>query len=438
MLRAIVLCLAVGLQSFASAAAQDRETKVRDDRDRLNDSDVWVYNDFDRGVAEAKRTGKPLFVVFRCIPCEACSEFDKALLEDENEVRDLFDKFVCVRVVQGNGLDLALFQFDYDQSFHAMFLSADKTIYGRFGTRSARKEHEDMTMRGLRQTMLAALELHKGYPDNKTTLAGKQGQPVEYPVPEAMPDLKGKYGAKLDYGGKVVQSCIHCHQIRDSERTAYREANEPMPAEVLYPYPLPDAIGLRMNPDEAATIAEVAADSTAAKAGLKAGDRIASLAGQPLISTADLQWVLHRAPRSGRIAAEVTRGGKVTPIALQLPSGWRERSDIAWRPTTWHLRGIATGGLVLEDLRDDARKERGLSNDSLALRVKHVGQYGHHAAAKNAGFQQHDIITAIGDLKDRQTESEFLAYALKHRAGDKLPAKVLRGGKTVELKLPIQ
>lgn len=444
MLRATILALAVGSLLLASAAGQDRETKVRDDRDKLKDSDVWVYNDFDRGVAEAKRTGKPLFVVFRCIPCEACSEFDKALLEDESDVRDLFDKFVCVRVVQGNGLDLALFQFDYDQSFHAMFLSADKTIYGRFGTRSARKEHEDMTMQGLRQTMLAALELHKDYPRNKFELAGKQGKPVDYPVPEAMPDLKGKYGAKLDYGGKVVQSCIHCHQIRDSQRTAYRTANEPMPVEVLYPYPLPETIGLRMDPNEAATIAEVAEGSIAAKAGLKKGHRIMKLDGQPVISTADLQWVLHNAPASGEIVVQVTspretgRAPLTDEMRLKLPEGWRGRTDISWRPTTWHLRGIATGGLVLEDLTDDARKERGLSRDSLALRVKHVGQYGHHAAAKNAGFQQNDIITAIGDLKDRRTESEFLAYALKHRAGDKLPAKVLRGGKTVELKLPIQ
>jgi serine protease Do len=444
MLRSSLVAVLIAVSASPWAVAQDRETKVRSDRDRLKDSDLWVYNDFERGVAEAKESGKPLFVVFRCIPCEACSEFDKALLEDETEVRDLFDKFVCVRVVQGNGLDLSLFQFDYDQSFHAMFLNADKTIYGRYGTRSARPEHEDMTIKGLRQAMLAALELHKDYPNNKAALAGKQSQKAKYSVPEEMPDLKGKYGAKLDYAGAVVKSCIHCHQIRDSELTSFRTANKPIPAEVLYPYPLPEAIGLRMNPNTAGQIAEVIEGSIADKAGLKKGAHIIYIADwQPVISTADVQWALHNAPASGEFQvgySDQPPGANTIAykVTFTLPAGWRERSDISFRPTTWHLRGIATGGLVLEDLSDEARKERGLASDKLALRVKHVGQYGHHAAAKNAGFQKDDVITSIDGKSNRMTESQFLAVALKHPAGAKLAANVLRGGKTVDLKLPIQ
>ncbi|MEX2187215.1 MAG: Trx7/PDZ domain-containing (seleno)protein [Pirellulales bacterium] len=445
MFRYTALVTIVALATASAAQAQDRDTKVRNDRDQLKDSDVWVYNDFDRGVAEAKRTGKPLMVVLRCIPCEACSEFDKALLADVTVVRDLFDKFVCVRVVQGNSLDLSLFQFDYDQSFHIMFFNADKTIYGRYGTRSARPEREDMTMKGLRQAMLAVLDLHKNYPDNKARLAGKQSKKTEFAVPEEMPELKGKYGAKLDYAGEVVRSCIHCHQIRDAQRSVYRQQNKPLPLEVLYPFPLPETIGLRMNPDAAAEIADVAEGSIAARAGLQEGDNITSLAGQPLLSTADLQWVLHNAPESGELVAVVTgkvrEGGRVPltdQTTLKLPQDWRERSDISWRVSTWHLRGLGTGGLVLEDLSDDVRRDRGIADDVLALRVKHVGLYGQHAAAKNAGFQKDDVITSVGELTGRLSEGQFLAHALTHRAGEKLPTKVLRGRKTVELKLPIQ
>ena len=46
------------------------------------------------------------------------------------------EQFVRVRVVQGNGMDLSLFQFDYDLTFAVFFMNADKTIYGRFGTRA--------------------------------------------------------------------------------------------------------------------------------------------------------------------------------------------------------------------------------------------------------------------------------------------------------------
>jgi serine protease Do len=435
--------LTLGLFTLATvltitAHAQDRKTKVQQDKEQLADSATWIYNDLDRGLAEAKRSNKPLAVVLRCIPCEACSEFDKHLLARDNEVRDLFDKFVCVRIVQANGLDLSLFQFDYDQSFHAMFLNADKTIYGRFGTRSARPENDDMTMKGLRQAMLAALELHKNYPANKAQLAGKQGRPVEISVPEELPGLKGKYTKKLDYEGKLVASCIHCHQIRDSERDTYRKANKTMPAEVLFPYPLPDVLGLSMDPNERAAVKSVAEGSIAAKAGLKPGDKITTLAGQPILAIADVQWVLHHAPSSGEIPAEIERDGRTQKTTMSLPSGWRQKSDISFRATTWELRRMATGGLVLEDVSDADRRKHGLADDVLALRVKHVGEYNEHAAAKQAGFKKNDIVIAAADRTARMTEGQFIAAALDNRRGTKLAVTVLRGDDRVELQLPMQ
>ncbi|MEX2141651.1 MAG: Trx7/PDZ domain-containing (seleno)protein [Pirellulales bacterium] len=421
-----------------TAQAQDRPTKVRQDREQLKNSEVWIYNDLEEGFKEARRTGKPLFVTLRCIPCEACSRFDKKLLDRQNEVRDLLDKFVCVRVVQGNGLDLSLFQFDYDQSFHAFFLNADKTVYGRFGTRSAREEEEDMTMLGLRQAMLGALELHAGYPANRERLIGKQGRPVEHRVPEELPTLKGKYTDKLNYEGAVVASCIHCHQIRDSERQVYRERNETFPEQVLFPYPLPDVLGLRMNPDERATIAKVEGDSIAASAGLKPGDRIESLDGQPLLSTADLQWVLQHAGSEARLSADIRRGDEKRSVTIDLPRGWRRESDISFRATTWDLRRMGSGGLLLADLGDEERKERQLPTDALALFVKHVGEYGAHATAKRAGFQKGDVIVAVDGQREHWTESQFLAHTLALRPGTRINATVLRDGREIELKLPMQ
>src|SRR5688500_14896400 len=165
----LVLVIVAGL--VQSVAAQDRKTKVLNDRDMFAKNEVWLYDDLDEGFAEAKKSKRPLLVVLRCVPCEACSQFDKQLLDEQEQMRDLLDQFVCVRVVKANGLDLSLFQFDYDQSFHAMFFNADRTIYGRFGTRSQKKEDDDMTMTGFRQAMKAVLTLHKGYPGNKQTLA---------------------------------------------------------------------------------------------------------------------------------------------------------------------------------------------------------------------------------------------------------------------------
>ena len=40
-------------------------------KDQLQDLEVkgdWIYNDLQAGLAEARKTGKPLLVVIRCVP----------------------------------------------------------------------------------------------------------------------------------------------------------------------------------------------------------------------------------------------------------------------------------------------------------------------------------------------------------------------------------
>src|SRR5207237_30501 len=78
-------------------------------------------------------------------------------------------------------------------------------------------------------------------------LAGKQPRPARFKTPDEFPSLRGKYQAKLDYEGKVVQSCMHCHQVRDAERRFFRDDRKPIPDEVLYPFPMPDAIALSID-----------------------------------------------------------------------------------------------------------------------------------------------------------------------------------------------
>ncbi|MBC8002358.1 MAG: thioredoxin family protein, partial [Opitutaceae bacterium] len=326
-LPALLLLTASPLTSPVAFAA-DAQSKVLEDIQRFAEPSRWIYNDLDRGLAEAKKTNKPLLVIFRCVPCVACSAFDKRVLEKENEIVDLLDLFVCVRIIHGNGMDLSLFQFDYDQSFHVFFLNPDKTIYGQFGTRSFRKEEEDMTMEGMRKAMLGALDLHSRFSEVKASLAAKRGPAQTVARPENYPNLQGKFDAKLSTEGNVARSCIHCHQIRESDRLTYRNSGQPMPDDVLYPYPLPDVLGMRFDPKERATLTAVEEGSIAGRAGLQPGDWLISLNGQPLLSIADVQWVLHTTGSSATLKAEVERDGKRQPKSLILPAGWR-RSDIS-------------------------------------------------------------------------------------------------------------
>src|SRR5262249_10912095 len=207
--RVVILGLTAVLALPGLAGAQSREDKVRADRKKFEGDALWIYNDIPRGFAEAKKTGKPMLVVLRCIPCHECVKLDDDLVNQDKRVRPLLDKFVCVRIISTNGLDLSLFQFDYDQSFAAFLLNVDGTIYGRFGTRSHRTSwSDDVSVEGLAKALQAGLQLHQNYPGNKASLAGKKGPAPEVPSPEQYPMLKDRYGPKLAVEGKVVPSCI--------------------------------------------------------------------------------------------------------------------------------------------------------------------------------------------------------------------------------------
>jgi S1-C subfamily serine protease len=158
-----------------------------------------------------------------------------------------------------------------------------------------------------------------------------------------------------------------------------------------------------------------------------------------ILSTADIQWVLHNTAESATLDVEVERDGKTTPLKLTLEKGWRKRDNISWRATSWELRRMVTGGLVLDDLSDSDRRSAGLSESALALRIKHVGQYGEHAAGKKAGFNKDDILVAVDGRSNRMTEGDLMAYLLNaKRAGDRVPMTVQRGRERIELNLPMQ
>ncbi len=424
---------------LSSANAQDRETKVRNDKKLLEANDFWIYNDLPKAERDAKRLKKPILVVFRCIPCEACHEFDEQVVEREPVIRELLDKFVCVRIPQANGLNLSRFQYDFDMSFAIAYLHHDGTLLGRFGTRTGRdNEKDDMHLLGFADSMQRVLKLSADFEQQRSALAGKAAKPSAIPVPEEFPMLKGKYTDKLNYEGKVVQSCIHCHQIRESQRMVYRTENKPVPDDLLYPWPGLSMLGLKMNPETASTITAVEADSIGAKARLQPGDRLASMQGQPLVSVADAQWVLQNAGASAAIPVEVERNGQIVKTTLELPDGWRRKADISWRATTWDLRRMAFGGMVLESITDDARKEQSIPADKMALLVKYVGQYGDHARAKQAGLLKDDIVISYDGIDAAHSESELLAHAMqkKHR-DDPVQIVVLRAGekKTFTVKL---
>ena len=415
--------------STAVLAAEGREEKVRGDRKRVEAQGFWIYNDLTKGLAQAGASGKPLAVALRCIPCEDCVKLDDDLVDQDPRLRPLLEKFVRVRLVSTNGLDLSLFQFDTDQSFAIFLLRADGTVYGRFGTRSDHKEWiDDVSIEGLAKALEGALALHESFPRDKAALSMKRGPAPTFARPELYPSLAAKYKSTIDEAGKIVPSCIHCHMIGEAERTYRLEKGGAISEQTLLPFPHPKAIGLILDPKERAKVLRVEPGSAAERAGLKSGDAIKELGRQPLLSIADVQWVLHHADAKGAsIDAVVERGTETLKLTLTLADGWRRRDDISWRASTWGLRRTALGGILLKPLADDDPARAKLPKKSIGLKIAHLGQNPPHDVAKRAGFRKDDIFLAFDGRTDLPRETDVLLYALSKRPiPKKLAVRVLR------------
>lgn len=109
----------------------------------------------------------------------------------------------------------------------------------------------------------------------------------------------------------------------------------------------------------------------------------------------------------------IVRGDSDQVATLELAEGWRRLDDISWRASSWGLRRMVTGGLVLVSLSGEERKTRELPAGGMALRIKHVGQCGAHAAGKNAGFQTDDVLVSYDGRTDLMTVRTSSGMALR-------------------------
>ncbi len=418
--------------------AQTRQQKVLGDKLKFEANGLWFYNDIEKGFDTARRHNQPVLVVLRCIPCEECVKLDDDLIEVNPKLQKLLESFVRIRIVGTNGLDLSLFQFDTDQSFAAFLFNADGTLYGRYGTRSGRTEwKDDVSVEGLGKALEAALELHLNFPSNNASLAGKQADKPLFASPEKIPSLANRYTDKLDYEGDTVKSCIHCHMIGEGLKAHFRNEQGKIPETLVFSYPHPKTIGLILEPTECANVKSVVKGSVGDEGGFQNGDRIRSMAGQPILSIADVQWVLHHVPaEGGEVKATIERDNQPLELTLKLPLGWRSKEDISWRASSWNLRQMGLGGMALKPCSPEERMELGVVDGHMALMIQHVGAFGPHDRAKKAGLQKGDVLIEYDGRRDLLRETDLLVHSINRvEVGRPVQVRIRRGSeeKTLEV-----
>ena len=426
----------LAVAALALGQAGVAQTKLLDvlQDENARDADLWIYNDLAAARAEAKRTDKPLFVTFRCVPCADCKGFDAEVAKNNQRIKHLTQEaFVAVRQVEMKGVDLSQFQFDYDLNWAAMFINADGTVYARYGTQSAKGADAYNSIESLEKTMRRVLALHKNYPANKATLAGKLGRPKPYKTALQMPGMKHR--SKLA-GSTARNNCVHCHNIHDAEHEQLHDAGR-LTHDALWRYPLPDNLGLQLDPGDGRIVTAVKANSPADKVGLRPGDVLTHADGQALTSIADLQWVLHNLLNTqASVTLKATRGERAIEKKLAMRAGWK-KTDISWRGSLWSIKPVLATWCA--PMKEKQVKLLRLAKGVKPLEVRWINTGRPEGRnAKRAGLRQGDIIIGMEGKPLRMRSEHFNMHVkLNYKVGDKLPLTLLRKGKRIHFDWPL-
>jgi len=321
---------------------------------------------------------------------------------------------VRVRLVRITGVDLSLFEFDYDLTWFGFFLSADEVVYGRYGGRDARSDEGRLSLSGLKYPMQKTLERHQ---------AGAKSPPARG-TPIKAEELKA---AKTRRGN----DCIHCHQVNEFRRAEEKAAGTWI-RDALWVYPLPENVGITLEVDRGDVVKSIAPDSAAAKAGLKVGDLLTKVNERSVASFADLQFALHKAPKSGTIAIEWKRGTNQMEGTLEVADGWR-KTNLTWRSSLLDiLPSLPVSG---DDLTPAEKKSLGLPESRAAFRQdKFV-----HSTLKAVGLKAGDVIVGLNRKGIDGAMEDYLGFVRReHLVGDAVTVNVLRDGQPIEIKMVLK
>jgi hypothetical protein len=308
------------------------------------------------------------------------------------------------------GVNLRLFDFDYDLTWVAFFMNANGHVYGRYGGRDEGPADAHLTLPGLKYAMRQALASHRRDPKQVRKDPILPAETVEsYPA-----------------AARHKEECIHCHQVYDFRRDALL-ARKQWDRSKAWVYPPPKNVGIELDPAQGDRIVHVAPGSAAEKAGLRAGDLLRAVNGLPVASFADAQYALHRAPTSGSLPVARRRNGRTGTSNLTLNEGWR-RSDITWRASMWGLPPVI--GVWGSDLKPEEKKGLGLSAGSLAFRQGSPLT----RQAKATGLRPNDVIIGLDDHRLEMTMLQFNAWVrTNYNVGDRVTLRVIRDGKRIDL-----
>ena len=321
-----------------------------------------------------------------------------------------------------NGINLDLFQFEYDLTWMSFFMDAENRIYTRYGGRDDSSPESHLNRESLLATMKSVVMLHKLADVLKSPLEpnGRTGRRPH--TPEQIPTMARMMA-------KRKNKCILCHDVKVANLKHLRNQDK-LKRHMVFTYPTSANLGITVDSGEQSLVRTVQSGSPAARAGVRVGDRIVKAEGHRVLTLGDLSRVLEKIPVAGRLALQVQRQQQVIPLRLELANGWRRSKDPSWRESL-HMVG-PNCGLWGRKLNVKERRRLKLKPEKLALKVTYI--WGSHT--RRAGIKVGDIIVGLdGQTRDMNIKQLHAHPTLNRNWGDTIPVVLRRNGQDVTVRM---
>ncbi|HGY91332.1 MAG TPA: PDZ domain-containing protein [Planctomycetes bacterium] len=344
--------------------------------------------------------------------------------------RELARRFVCVRVTDMRGVDLDRYRFDFDLTFAILTMHPDGTIYHRFGGRDHTSPTRWIAMKPLLDVMRASLIRDAEHRRN--------GEPPPVRPRRTIED----YPTWKEFVGGRTLECAHCHQVGEHEVASAERAGG-FDRTSIWRWPPPDRIGLVMDATDQTRVASVTPGSAIARSGIRANDRLVTVAGMRIASVTDIQAALNGLP-SGKCAAsiEFVRAGKQRAVRVVLEKGWKRGGPLtfSWRPLKWAMSPAP--GFGGTDLKAERKKSLGIPVENYAFEIGYLVDWGRKAHrgrnARKAGLKVGDVVTSVNGKTDFRDQNHFHAwFRLRCRVGEVVEIGILRKGRPRVIRLPV-
>ena len=115
-----------------------------------------------------------------------------------SRIADLAGEFVLVRLTSMRGVNLDVFDFDFDLTLAAFFVSPNEKVYGRYGSRDATSPDSRVSLAGLHYAMTEALAVHRSKSEDGRSKIEGRGSKLDHNQDDFRSSTIDRYAAMVE------------------------------------------------------------------------------------------------------------------------------------------------------------------------------------------------------------------------------------------------